>query len=106
MTVSGREKGSVFYLTLSGEMDEYGASRARRTADEMIGRTTATKIVFSLENISFMDSTGIGFLLGRYKTAKRLGIKAYIAEPSFATDKILALSGVYSLIPKCKGEGA
>ena len=47
-----------------------------------------------------MDSTGIGFLIGRYKKASRLGISVFLQNPDFAADKILNISGIYSLIPK------
>ena len=49
-----------------------------------------------------MDSTGIGFLIGRYKKASRLAVPLYIENPNFAADKILNLSGIYSLIPKAE----
>ena len=47
-----------------------------------------------------MDSTAIGFLIGRYKKLMRYGIPMYITNPNPAADKILALSGVYTLIPR------
>ena len=48
------------------------------------------------------SSTGIGFLIGRYKKASRLAVPLYIENPNFAADKILNLSGIYSLIPKAE----
>ena len=56
--------------------------------------------MFDLGNVSFMDSTGIGFLIGRYKKLMRYGIPMYITNPNLTADKILSLSGVYTLIPK------
>ena len=47
-----------------------------------------------------MDSTGIGFLIGRYKKLKRSSTPMYIQSPDLAADKILSMSGIYSLIPK------
>ena len=47
-----------------------------------------------------MDSTGIGFLMGRYKKLKKYGMEMYLENPNANADKILALSGVYSLVPK------
>ena len=49
-----------------------------------------------------MDSTGIGFLIGRYKKASRLGLPLFVSKPNFAADKILNLSGIYTLIPKAE----
>jgi anti-anti-sigma factor len=47
-----------------------------------------------------MDSTGIGFLIGRYKTFLRFGVPMYITNPNPTADKILAMSGVYTLAPR------
>ena len=58
--------------------------------------------MINLEGVRFMDSTGIGFLIGRYKKASRLNIPVYIENPDFAADKILNISGIYSLIPKAE----
>ena len=49
-----------------------------------------------------MDSTGIGFLIGRYKKAARMGISMSVEAPNLAADKILNLSGIYTLIPKAE----
>ena len=44
--------------------------------------------------------TGIGLLIGRYKKFSRYGVPVYVTNPTQATDKILSVSGVYSIIPK------
>ena len=65
-----------------------------------IGFEKLDRAVFDLGGISFMDSTGIGFLIGRYKKFRRYGIPVYVTNPSLSTDRILQMSGVYTLIPK------
>lgn len=93
-------KGSL-YIVMEGEIDEHSAADARRQADSIIDENTQSeRAVFDLRNVSFMDSTGIGFLIGRYKKLRRYGIPMYITNPNLTADKILALSGVYTLIPK------
>jgi anti-anti-sigma factor len=47
-----------------------------------------------------MDSTGIGFLIGRYKKLKRYDMEMMLENPDMQADKVLSLSGIYSLIPK------
>ena len=89
----------IFYL--SGELDEYAASSLRRLADGIIDdHASVDRVVFNLSEVGFMDSTGIGFLIGRYKKCKRYSIPVYIRETNFSADKILSMSGVYTLIPK------
>ncbi|MBR2647054.1 MAG: anti-sigma factor antagonist [Clostridia bacterium] len=90
------------YLQLSGEIDEHSAVVTRREADRLVDEyaTTCERAVVDLRNVTFMDSTGIGFLIGRYKKFQRFGVPVYIANPSPATDKILSMSGVYTLMQK------
>ena len=92
----------VLYIRLCGEVDEHNASAARRDADKLADNfaVRADKAVIDLGSVSFMDSTGIGFLIGRYKAFRRFGLPVYIANPNRATDKILLIGGIYAIIPK------
>lgn len=101
MVVTGYLKDKILYISLSGEMDECSAHDAREKCDRLIENgADAKKIVVNLSDIKFMDSTGIGFLIGRYKKASRFGVPLFVENPNFAADKILNISGIYSLIPK------
>jgi len=101
MFVRAKRVGEDLYIALDGELDEHSAVNARRTADEIAqNNLSAARAVFDLAEVSFMDSTGIGFLIGRFKTFRRFGIPTFITNPSFSTDKVLSISGVYQLIPR------
>ena len=101
MQVSLQERGGVLYIFLDGELDEHTAADARRYIDSAVLKyTRINKAVIDLSKVAFMDSTGIGFLIGRYKKFQRYGIPVYIKSPSASVDKILSVSGVYSLLPK------
>lgn len=103
MVVSGYMRDKVLYIVLSGEMDECASQTARAKCDKLIDENcSAKKIVINLSEVAFMDSTGIGFLIGRYKKASRLGVPVYVEKPNMSADKILNLSGIYSLIPKAE----
>lgn len=103
MTVTGTFRDKTLYINLSGEMDECSSQDARRKCDELIDENVnAKKIIINLSEVAFMDSTGIGFLIGRYKKAAKLSVPLYIESPNFAADKILNLSGIYSIIPKAE----
>ena len=88
------------YIGISGELDEYAAKRARETLDAIIDEGVMKKVVFDMSELSFMDSTGIGVILGRFKKLKALQIPLMIANPSKAVDKLLNLSGIYQYMPK------
>ena len=103
MVVTGYVKDKILYINLSGEMDECSSREARARCDRLIDENiSAKKIVINLSEVAFMDSTGIGFLIGRYKKANRMNLPLYVQKPNFAADKILNLSGIYSLIPKAE----
>ncbi len=102
MKICADYKDEVLYVTLKGEVDEHSAAIARKDADRIAESFAlrSQKAVFDLGSVSFMDSTGIGFLLGRYKKFLRYGVPMYVTNPTAATDRILQMSGVYTLIPK------
>ncbi len=103
MVVTGQIRDKTLYIGLSGEMDECSSKEARARCDKLIDENPAVKkIVVNLSEVRFMDSTGIGFLIGRYKKAAKTGAAMYVQQPDFAADKILNLSGIYSIIPKAE----
>ena len=101
MEINASKQKDVLYISLYGEIDEHNAVEARRTADRLADEYTDMKsAVFDLRGVSFMDSTAIGFLIGRYKKFRRNGMDTYLTNPSESADKILSMSGVYGLMPR------
>lgn len=101
MKITSRAVGGKLWLYLEGEIDECTAMDLRRTADQILDdHPMARQVIFNLAGVRFMDSTGIGFLIGRYKKIQRFGGKMYLENPNLSADKVLSVSGVYSLIPK------
>ena len=87
MTVTGYLRDKILYINLSGEMDEYTAQEARAKCDRLIEENAnAKKVVINLSEVAFMDSTGIGFLILRYKKASRLAVPLYIENPKTEVD--------------------
>ncbi len=102
MKMDAEYRDKILYIRLQGEMDEHGAAALRREADKLTDRYVMSieKAIFDLNGISFMDSTGIGFLIGRYKKFNRYGVPVYITNASSATERILSMSGIYTLMQK------
>ena len=96
-------KKSITKLTvyLEGELDEYSASSAKEILDKLISdNANVTSADFDLSEVSFMDSTGVGLLIGRYKKLKQYNIPSYITGASVNAEKVLTLSGIYGIMPK------
>jgi len=92
---------SGLYVYFDGELDDYCGEAVKKQLDEIIERFSKVKtIIFNMRDLSFMDSTGIGILIGRYKKLKKRGVSVYIESPSFAADKVFQTGGIYTLIPR------
>ena len=103
MQIRESKVNGTLYIKLIGEMDEYSAQSVRQKCDRLIDENLFVKrIVINLSEVAFMDSTGIGFLIGRYKKASKMGVPLFVESPNLAADKILNLSGIYTLIPKAE----
>ncbi len=102
MNISYKISHNNLTLYLDGELDECSASNVKPILDKLIlDNLNANKIIFDLSDVSFMDSTGVGLLLGRYKKISKFNLPVYIGGTSVAVDKVLSISGIYSIMPKC-----
>lgn len=101
MEVKYNKTSKALTLYVYGELDECTASTAKDILDKLIYDNVNTeKVVFDLSGLSFMDSTGIGLLIGRYKKIKQFNIPVYITGASVATEKVIELAGLYGIMPK------
>lgn len=98
MNLQTVRQGERLCFVLSGEIDESSAPALRRQMDEALSGGGFREVVFDMSAVSFMDSTGIGLLLGRYKHFR--GIPMRIMNPNPVCDKIFVLSGIYQVMPK------
>ena len=102
MEIRYKKYNKVFTVYVYGELDECSASNAREILDKIIyDNLNANKVVFDLSGLSFMDSTGIGLLIGRYKKLKQFSIPTYITGANVATEKVIEIAGLYKIMPKC-----
>ena len=87
---------------LYGELDEYTAEYVRISLDTLLADMSFVdnaQVVLDFSNVTFMDSTGIGVLLGRYKKFAKRKINLCISNPPAHVDKILKMAGIYNLMP-------
>ncbi len=78
---------------ISGDIDHHNAKAARRRIDREAESYRPRCLILDLSGVNFMDSSGLGLILGRYTKARDLGIDFAVQSPTDATMKILNLAG-------------
>ena len=86
------------------EIDECEVQKIRRKLDNEIEKYMPKEVIFDFNNVSFMDSAGIGLIIGRYKLANMLGGKVRVANMTTPVKKIFEMSGISKIIPEVKSE--
>lgn len=94
----------VLEIKLTGEIDHHSAVSVRGDIDKLVFETRAQKLVLDLSQISFMDSSGLGLIMGRYSLIKELGGTLVLRSPTAAVTKILSLAGMERVIKIESGE--
>lgn len=100
MQVKGKVYNNVLYVMLAGELDEHTSEFTRNQFDSLIMTNNFKQVIVDLENLDFMDSTGIGVLIGRYKKLKGQNKPIYICNPSTHAERIFNMTGLYDIMPK------
>lgn len=83
---------------LKSEIDHHSATAVRERIDEALYRERPRLLVFELSEVNFMDSSGLGLILGRYAKARELGTEVIIKNPSKRTEKIFRMAGTAGII--------
>lgn len=85
-------------IEVDGELDHHLASIIKNAADTKMRTTNAINIIFDLSGMTFMDSAGIGVMMGRYKKARSLGGKTAVFGTTAQTLRIIKMSGMDKVI--------
>ncbi|MFE8702605.1 anti-sigma F factor antagonist [Cytobacillus sp. FJAT-54145] len=91
-------KNDVLCIRLDGELDHHSADELRRHATEAIEKHRIRHIVLNLEQLSFMDSSGLGVILGRYKQIKQQHGEMVVCAISPAIQRLFDMSGLFKII--------
>lgn len=74
------ETDKLLILKITEEIDEHTTKEIRRRADYEIERHMPKRVIFDFDSVTFMDSAGIGLIIGRYKFAKMIGAKVEVSN--------------------------
>lgn len=84
----------ILLVELTEEIDHHTSERIRTRMDYEIGRFMPKKVILDLGKVRFMDSAGIGLVLGRYKTTKQYGGELEIQNVNPKVKRIFDMSGI------------
>lgn len=90
--------GSTLITELFGELDHHSAETAREKIDSAFENYRMANLIFDFGGVNFMDSSGIGMILGRYRKLKEKRAGIAICACSKPVRNILNMAGVFSII--------
>ena len=93
-----KQTGTDLVVQLPTELDHYYAEIIKKRTDQIIQEKNIKRIIFDFRNTEFMDSSGIGLVIGRYKNMCFMGGEVIAIHVSRRIYKILQLSGIRKII--------
>ena len=99
MKVTYNEKDKLLLMQITEEIDHHFAEKIRTRADFEIQKYVPKKVVLDFNNVTFMDSAGIGMLIGRYKMVTMFGGTINMINVKPNIKKVFEMAGILKLIP-------
>lgn len=94
--------GKALYIELEGEIDHHNAQGLREKIDMAFDPTGCKQMIFDFSGVTFMDSSGIGMIIGRYKNVKKRGGNVAVVGMSPEIGRIFQISGLAKIIDSYK----
>lgn len=98
LTIEFETKNDVLCIRLAGELDHHTADELREKATAIIEKHEIRHIVLNLEQLAFMDSSGLGVILGRYKQIKQVHGEMFVCAISPSIQRLFDMSGLFKII--------
>lgn len=91
-------KEDVLIVRLSGELDHHEAEKLRNEWQHMMYSNGIKHVILNLELVSFMDSSGLGVILGRYKEVLQLGGEMVVCSVTPPVERLFDMSGLFKIV--------
>lgn len=91
-------RGGSLWVRMVGELDEATADQFRTEVEAALDRTRAHDLHLELSRVTFIDSSGLGAIIGRYKRVRRAGGRVLLVNPAPAPLKVLEMAGLLRLM--------
>ena len=103
MSVNFNSVGEVLTVYLEGELDHHAAKTVRAEIDEAVEFNMPKLLILDFDRVTFMDSSGIGLVMGRYKNLKKSGATLNLTNLPSNIYKVMKLAGIEKLAKIDKG---
>jgi stage II sporulation protein AA (anti-sigma F factor antagonist) len=87
-------------IKLDGELDHHSSEEIRDEIDREIDQYGVKNIIFDLSGMNFMDSSGIGVVIGRYKKVSKMGGEVAVVNINSRVERIFKMSGLFNIVKK------
>lgn len=104
LNINLEKKEAILLVRLQGELDHHTSKMLREQVDELLQVGDIKHIILNLENLSFMDSSGLGVILGRYKQVKNNGGEMVVCSISTPVKRLFEMSGLFKIIRLVESE--
>lgn len=91
-------KEDVLIVRLAGELDHHEAEFLRDKWKDMMYRNPIKHVILNLESVTFMDSSGLGVVLGRYKEVLQLGGEMVVCSVTPPIERLFEMSGLFKIV--------
>ena len=88
---------NILHILISGDIDHHSSSLLRNEIDSYIRKKKSKKVILDFSDVNFMDTSGIGLILGRFKLTNMLNIKMEVINTNSRIKRIIEFSGIKSL---------
>lgn len=92
-------KGTTLIASINGELDHHSIEYVREKIDSQIMKSSIRNLIFDFSDVNFMDSSGIGVIMGRYKNIKKINGNAALINVNLHIRRILEMSGILKIVP-------
>ena len=100
MEIKAVRRGQRIIVRLSGELDHHSAADVRGALDAVLRDVTVREMQLDMTDVTFMDSAGLGGVLGRYRTLAARGGRLIVSGVRTPIDRIFRMSGLYALVER------
>jgi stage II sporulation protein AA (anti-sigma F factor antagonist) len=99
-SIQYERQGDVLFLRMPGEIDHHSSREIREITEAYLQNTAVYRLVFDFADTTFMDSSGVGMMMGRYKRMRERGGGVWIWHTGYQIRRILRIAGMEQLIPE------